>query len=88
MYEVIFSIPHVVERKIYPENISLTNPNQLDQLLLWISELRKNRQAEIGPHRQNYLPHNEEFSHILPLQNVCPNSVGPSGNSHTPFEKL
>lgn len=69
-YEVIFSIPHVVEKKIHLENISLTNPNQINQLLLWISNLRKNRQAVIGPHRQNYLPHNEESSHILLLPNM------------------
>lgn len=69
-YKEVFSIPHVVGRKICLENISLTNPNQINQLLLWINNLRKNWQAEIGPYRQNYLPHNEETSHILPLQNM------------------
>lgn len=73
-YEVVFSIPHVVGRKIYLENISLTNPNQINQLLLWISNLRKNRQAEIGPHIQNCLPYNEETSHILTLQNMSQQS--------------
>lgn len=33
-YEVNFSISHVVDRTINLENISLTNPNQINQLFL------------------------------------------------------